>query len=147
MVFLAEYYLLIKALHIISVIFWIAGLFMLPRYLAYQCQYDVGSNEDRLWNERADRLRRIILHNAVMAAWVFGLMLAVILGKDAGLWFYFKLVFIVILTAYHGALVHWHKAMTKGERPKTEKFFRIVNEIPAFITIIVVILVVVKPFS
>ena len=140
---LGEYYLWIKAAHIIFVIFWMAGLFIFPRYLVHHHQ-STGQDADH-WVKRETQLRHIILTPASIAAWIFGLMLAAQWGFEGG-WLWGKLLAVSALTLYHHWMVRLAKAFAKGARPIAEKRLRLWNEFPALITIIAVIFVVVKPF-
>lgn len=144
--FLGGAYLWVKALHIIFVIFWMAGLFMMPRFFAYHASYEPGSDEDKRWIEREARLKKIIMNPAMMIAWVFGLMLVVHVGMAAGGWLHAKLLLVFALLGFHIFLSRQGKAFAAGLRPKSEKFYRLINEVPAVVIITVVILVVVKPF-
>jgi len=144
--FLGDAYLWVKAFHIIFVIFWMAGMFMLPRYYAYHCQCDVGSDEDSKWIERELKLIRIIVNPAMTIAWVLGLSLFLNIGFDAGIWLYLKLALVFILSGFHGTMSRWRKEFAAGERKRSEKFYRRINEVPAIFIIIVVILVIVRPF-
>ncbi|GER05960.1 membrane protein [Iodidimonas muriae] len=138
-------YLWVKALHLISVIFWMAGMFMLPRYFAYHAEADIGSDEDRKWQERERKLLRIIINPAMIATWVFGISLAMSYGFSE-IWLHVKLLFVVGLTLLHHGLSRWRKAFARGENSHSSKFYRLVNEIPTLSTIVIVILVIVKPF-
>jgi len=144
--FLGEAYLWVKAFHIIFVIFWMAGMFMLPRYFAYHMQCDAGSGEDAKWIERELKLMRIIINPAMTIAWVMGILLVLNIGFDAGGWLHAKLLLVFLLSGFHGVLSRWRKDMAAGQRKKTEKFFRRANEIPAVFIILIVILVMVRPF-
>jgi putative membrane protein len=144
--YLGEAYLWVKALHIIFVIFWMAGMFMLPRYFAYHSQYEVGSEEDNKWIEREQKLIRIIVNPAMTIAWILGGALVINIGFDAGGWLHTKLALVILFSGFHGVLSRWRKEFAAGERKRSEKFYRKVNEIPAIVIIAVVILVVVKPF-
>lgn len=143
--FLAPAYDWIRALHVISVIFWMAGMFMLPRYFAYHCEVETGSDEDRIWQERERRLLRIIINPSMIAAWLFGLMLIAIIGFG-GIWLYAKLAIVIALSGLHGMLARWRKDFVAGRNRKSAKFYRMVNELPSVAVIAVVILVIVKPF-
>ncbi len=143
--YLGSAYLWVKAFHIIFVIFWMAGLFMMPRFLAYHAGYTPGSEEDGRWIEREARLKKIIMNPAMMIAWILGLMLVVHVGMAGG-WLHTKLMLVILLTGFHIFLSRQAKAFAAGERPKPEKFYRLINEVPAVVIIAVVILVVVKPF-
>jgi protoporphyrinogen IX oxidase len=144
--FLGEAYLWVKATHIIFVIFWMAGMFMLPRYFAYHSQYEPGSDEDGKWIEREFKLMRIIINPAMIIAWGMGILLVLNIGFDTGGWLHVKLLLVFLLSGFHGILSRWRKDFAAGERKRTEKFYRRVNEIPAFFIIAIVILVVTKPF-
>lgn len=143
---LADYYLYIVAVHVIFVIFWMAGLFMMPRYFAYHMETEAGSAEDALWVEREARLNRIIMNPAMMIAWTFGLLCAWQSGFFSEGWFHAKLLLVVGLTVFHVILSRTRKALAKGDRSRSSKFFRLINEVPAFGIIAVVILVEAKPF-
>jgi putative membrane protein len=134
----------VKAFHVIFVIFWMAGMFMLPRFLVYWSQVPLDSPENALWADRCLRLKRIILNPGIIIVWVLGLALAFDIGWP--LWMHIKLLFVLGLSGFHGWMVGATKKFARGERPYTEKTLRLVNEIPSLVTIIVVILVIVKPF-
>ncbi len=143
---MASLYLWVKAAHIVFVIFWMAGLLMLPRFYAYHAECQPGSDEDARWRERERKLLGIILTPAMLATWVFGLWLAHLLGAFGSGWLYAKLVVVVGLTALHGLMAHWRRSfLTAGER-RSSRFFRAVNEIPSVAVIVIVLLVVLKPF-
>ena len=137
----------VKALHVIAVIFWIAGLFMLPRFLVYQMASPVGSAEDALWNHRNDRILSIIVNPGLILVWVFGLMVATSYGFAGAGWLYAKIAVVVLLSGYHGWLIGTAKKFARGERPYAERTLRLLNEVPALATIVIVVLAVVKPFQ
>jgi len=139
-------YLWIKAAHLIFVIFWIAGLFMLPRYYIYHQESAPGSDEEKRWIDRERKLRSIILTPAMVAVWVFGLILAYTIGAWTMGWFHAKLMLVLGLTAYHGYMVGYGKKLARGQRPVSGKALRLMNEVPGIATAIIVILVIVKPF-
>lgn len=144
--FLDGTYLYVKAVHIIFVIFWMAGMFMLPRYLAYHSACEVGSVEDAQWIERERRLMRIILNPAMGITWILGIMLVLNIGLMAGGWLHAKLLLVFLLSGFHGALSKYRKEFERGERKRPEKFYRMINEVPALFIILIVLLVVPKPF-
>lgn len=144
--FLGGAYLYVKATHIMFVIFWMAGMFMFPRYLAYHAQYNVGSDEDARWIERERRLMRIIINPAMGIAWILGILLILHVGLGAGLWLHLKLAIVLALSGFHGMLSRYRKEFELGERRRSEKFYRMINEVPALAIIAVVLLAVVKPF-
>jgi putative membrane protein len=136
----------VKAAHLIFVIFWIAGLFMLPRFLIYQTQTVHGSPEDLAWVERVGKLRTIILTPSMILVWVLGISLALNIGAFDQGWFHAKLTLVLALSGYHGWAVAASKKIARGHRPATETALRWMNEIPGIATILIVVLVIVKPF-
>ncbi|HEY0626093.1 MAG TPA: CopD family protein [Allosphingosinicella sp.] len=136
----------IKAGHVIFVIFWIAGLFMLPRYYVYHQEAAVGSAEEKKWIDRERKLRNIIISPAMILVWVFGLTLAYITNAWDQTWLQVKIAIVFLLSGYHGWMVGYGKKLAKGERPVSGKALRIMNEVPGIATAIIVILVIVRPF-
>jgi putative membrane protein len=141
---LGDAYLWVKAFHVIFVIFWMAGLFMLPRFLVYWHPVAIGDPENTLWADRCARLKRIILNPGLVVVWVLGLMLGAHLGWPVWLWL--KLVLVLGLSGFHGWLLGTVRRFAAGGRPCSEKTLRLVNEIPSLVTIGVVILVILQPF-
>ena len=139
-------YAWIKAAHVIFVIFWIAGLFMLPRYYVYHQESAPGSDEERRWIDRERKLRRIIITPAMLLVWVFGLTLVYVTGAWTEGWLHAKFAFVLALSGYHGWMVGYGKKLARGERPVSGRALRMMNEIPGIATIIIVILVIVRPF-
>ena len=144
--FLGAAYLWVKAAHVTFVIFWMAGLFLLPRFYVYHHATIPGSAEDRAWIEREDRTRTIILAPAMIAVWVLGLMLAVHLGAFGQAWFTAKLALVVALSAYQGWLGVYGKRLAAGVRPLENRTLRIMNELPGIAAALIVVLVIVRPF-
>jgi putative membrane protein len=140
----AHYWVL--AAHVTFVIFWMAGLFLLPRLYVYHQEAPVGSPEDRAWIEREARVRSIILNPAMIIVWLLGLMLAFDIDAWSQGWFHAKLALVIALSAYQGWLSHYGKKLAKGERPLSGKAVRMINEIPGIAAAIIVVLVIVKPF-
>lgn len=141
---LGDAYLWVKALHVIFVIFWMAGMFMLPRFLVYWHPLAIDSPDNALWADRCNRLKRIIINPGITIVWVLGLALGFHLGWP--LWLWAKLVLVLGLSGYHGWMIGIAKRFARGERPYAERTLRLANEIPSLVTIGTVILVVVKPF-
>ena len=139
-------YAWIKAAHIIFVIFWIAGLFLLPRYYVYHQEAVPGSDEERRWVERERKLRNIIISPAMVLVWVLGLVLVYITGAWAQGWFHAKFALVIALSGYHGWMVGYGKKLARGQRPVSGRALRMMNEIPGIAAVLIVILVVVKPF-
>lgn len=143
---LGDAYLWVKAAHVCVAFFWIAGLFALPRYLVYQHVTAPGSAEEALWSLRCARLKRIILTPSLAAVWILGLMLAFNIGFAGNGWLHAKLTIVGALTFYHFWAVGLAAKMSRGARPVSEKTLRIANEAPAIATILVVFLVILRPF-
>ena len=144
--YLGPAYLWVKAAHVTFVIFWLAGLFLLPRFYVYHHETAVGSPEDRAWIERESRVRSIILNPAIITVWVLGLMLAFNIDAWAYAWFSAKLFFVILLSAYQGWLGYYGKKLARGERPLSNKAVRMINEVPGIAAAIIVVLVIVRPF-
>lgn len=139
-------YAWIKAGHLIFVIFWIAGLFMLPRFYVYHQESAPGSAEEKRWIERERRLRHVIITPAMLLVWTFGLALAWITDAWSQGWFIAKLAIVVALSAYHGWMVGYGSRLARGERPVSGKALRIMNEVPGLAVVLIVVLVIVRPF-
>ena len=150
--FLGAAYDWVKAAHLIFVIFWMAGLFMLPRYLVYHQEALAAGNaaEAASWVEREGKIRKIILTPAMIVVWVLGLSLALNLGLADGApglgWLHLKLLLVFLLTGYHGWTVGYAKKLAAGKPTLTGKQLRMLNEIPALAVTLIVVLVIVKPF-
>ncbi len=150
--FLGASYDWVKAAHLIFVIFWMAGLFMLPRYLVYHQEALAAGNaaEAASWIEREGKIRKIILTPAMIVVWVLGLALALNLGLADGApglgWLHLKLLLVFMLTGYHGWTVGYAKKLAAGKPTLTGKQLRMLNEIPALAVTLIVVLVIVKPF-
>lgn len=148
--FLGAAYPWIKAAHVIFVIFWMAGMFMLPRYLVYHQEAGVGTPEAERWIERERKLRTMIVTPSILLVWVLGGALAVNIGLldgQPGLgWLHAKIALVVLLSAYHGWAVGYSKKLARGQTPLTGRQLRMLNEIPALAVILIVILVIVRPF-
>jgi len=136
----------VKAAHVTFVIFWMAGLFLLPRFYVYHQEAAVGSPEDRAWIEREARVRSIILTPAMVIVWMLGLMLAFHVDAWSQGWFHAKFAMVVLLSGYQGWLTSYGKKLAKGQRPLTGKAVRMINEIPGIAAAIIVVLVIVRPF-
>lgn len=145
---LAGAYLWIVAAHVIFVIFWMAGLFMLPRYLVYHQEALVAGRDEEAasWVERETKLRAIILTPAMVAVWLLGLLLATV-GQHWGEgWLHAKLLFVLLLSGYHGWAVGYAKRLARGVMRLDGRRLRMINEVPALAAAVIVVLVFVKPF-
>ena len=139
-------YLWLKAGHIIFVIFWIAGLFMLPRFYVYHQESAPGSAEEAKWIERERKLRNIIITPAMMLVWILGLTLAWITDAFSQNWFLAKFAIVFALSGYHGWMVGYGNKLAKGDRPVSGKALRLMNELPGIAVVLTVVLVIVRPF-
>jgi putative membrane protein len=136
----------VKAAHVTFVIFWMAGLFLLPRLYVYHQEAPAGSPEDRAWIEREARVRSIILNPAMAVTWILGLMLAFNVDAFHQGWFHAKFLLVIALSGYQGWLTGYGKKLARGERPLSGKAVRMLNEIPGIAAAIIVVLVIVRPF-
>ena len=136
-------YLWLKAGHIIFMVFWMAGLFMLPRQMIYLHPVAPDSAESALWGRRMALLRRIILTPSLVVVWVLGLLLAQTLQVWGEGWFHAKLLFVLLLSGFHGYMVAQSRRMVSGERPLSEKQLRLFGEVPGILLALIVITVVV----
>jgi len=143
---LAMIYLWLKAGHVIFVIFWMAGLFMLPRYFVYHQEAPQGGPERAAWIDRERKLLKIILWPALAVVWLLGLALAARTGAFGQGWFHAKLAFVLALSAYHVWLAGYAKTLAGGEHRLSGRHLRLLNEVPGVAAAFIVVLVVVKPF-
>ncbi len=143
---LGPWYMWAKTFHVVIVFFWIAGLFMLPRYLAYQAEVPLDSPEDLNWRRRTAKIRGIILSPMLVLAWVSGLMVATSYGIGGTRWLETKILLVLLLSLYHWWMVSVAGRMAKGARPLSGKALRLLNEIPGLFTLLLVALAVLKPF-
>lgn len=146
--FLSDNYLWIKAFHILSVIAWMAGMLYLPRLYIYHCDAEIGSVQSETFKIMERRLLRGIINPAMIMAFVFGgLLLSIpgIIDWSAG-WIWVKLAAIFLMTGFHGSLSKWRKEFERDENKRPPKFYRFANEFPTILMIIIVIMVVTKPF-
>jgi protoporphyrinogen IX oxidase len=144
--FIAVLYYWLKSAHLIFVIFWMAGLFMLPRFFAYHQEAAEGSEESDRWVDREARLIKIILNPSIVIVWIVGLLLAWHISAFNQGWFHTKLLFVLILSAYHGWMVGYARKLRSGARTMTGKQLRLFNEVPGIAAAVIVVLVVAKPF-
>ena len=145
---LAPLYPWVKALHIISVISWMAGMLYLPRLFIYHCDADVGSEKSETFKIMERRLLKFIMTPAMVASWFFGLsMLMANPGMLSGQgWMHVKLLFVVLMSGVHGILAAHVRKFANDQNLKDAKFFCILNEAPTLLMIAIVILAVVQPF-
>lgn len=132
--------------HVIFMVFWLAGLFMMPRQCIYMLDTAPESEEEAKWAHRMGLLRKIILTPSMIIVWVLGLTQAWSMGLFSEGWLHAKLTLVLLLTGYHGWLVGKTKKMARGERPLSEKSLRMAGEIPGLLLVLIVVLVYIRPF-
>jgi putative membrane protein len=138
----------IKALHIISVIAWMAGLLYLPRLFVYHAAAEPGSVQSETFKVMERRLLRAIMNPAMVAAYIFGILLLIsspLVDWSAG-WLWIKLSMVAVLTVLHHVYGLWRKAFERDENKRTARFYKIMNEVPTVAMIVLVLMVVAKPF-
>jgi putative membrane protein len=143
---MADYYLWIKALHVISVIAWMAGMLYLPRLFVYHCDAEKGSQQSETFKVMERRLMRAIINPAMIATWLFGLVMVVVGDLWDQKWLWAKLVLVVILSGVHGMFSRWRRDFEHDRNTRPAKFYRLINEVPTVLMILIVVLVIVKPF-
>ncbi len=146
---LSAFYPWTKAFHVISIIAWMAGNLYLPRLFVYHCATTPGSAESERFKVMEYRLMKQIMTPAMIATWSFGILLVLtpgVIDWTAG-WWHVKLTSVILLSGFHGAASRWRKDFLQDANRKSEKFFRVVNEVPAVLMVIIVIMVIVKPWA
>jgi putative membrane protein len=136
----------VKVAHLASVISWIVGFLYLPRLMVYHVDAEIGSVQSETFKVMERRLLKGIMTPAMLASWVFGLWLMVLIEGWTQGWFVAKLFLVLILSVIHMITAKWVREFDADERNRTSRFFRLVNEIPAVLMVLVLILVIVKPF-
>jgi putative membrane protein len=140
------WYLYLKAFHIIAVVAWMAGLFYLPRLFVYHAAVKPGSEQSETFMVMERRLMNAIMTPAMIAAWLLGIALAISGGWFSAPWFHAKLVLVLAMSGLHGAMRVWLRQFAADNNRHTQKFYRIINEVPTALLVLIVILAVVKPF-
>jgi len=146
--FLAPFYLWTKSFHLISVIAWMAGSFYLPRLFVYHCGVARGSAESERFKVMERRLLKQIMSPAMLATWFFGVLLVLTPGAmdwSAG-WWHVKLASVLAMTGLQGAMSKWRRNFMEDRNVKPHTFYRVANEVPTVLMVVIVILVIVKPF-
>ena len=136
----------IKALHVIAVIAWMAGMLYLPRLFVYHCGAEAGSVQAETFKVMERRLLKGIINPAMIATWVFGLWLIWLGGWMWATWLHLKLVLVIVMSGIHGMLARYVRDFAADQNRHSQKFYRIINEVPTFLLIGIVLLVVLKPF-
>ena len=145
--FLADHYNTWRALHILAIISWMAGLLYLPRLFVYHADTEAGSEISETFKVMERRLLRIIMNPAMLASWLFGILMLIANPGflDMG-WMHVKLTSVIFLTAIHHVYVRFFKAFNRDENTNSAKFYRMWNEVPTILMIIIVVMAVVEPF-
>ena len=141
-------YLWLKALHIVAVVAWMAGLLYLPRLFVYHVEAGPGTPQSETFKIMERRLFRGIMNPALIAVWIFGPLTLLAMPEataQAG-WFHMKFMLVLLLTGYHHLLGRWRKALEQDRNTRPARFFRLINEVPAVLLVLIVLLVVLKPF-
>ncbi len=146
--FLAHIYLWVKALHVMSVIAWMAGMFYLPRLFVYHSMVASGSEESERFKVMERRLLKQIINPAMVVSWLFGLVLVLTPGivDWFSLWPWIKLAGVLGMSAFHGKLVVWRRDFMEDRNRHPHRYYRIANEVPTLLMFVIVIMVIVRPF-
>jgi putative membrane protein len=145
---LSSLYPWIKALHVISMVAWMAGMLYLPRLYVYHCETVPGSAESERFKVMERRLLKQITNPAMIATWTFGILLVLMPGVlDWGWgWWHVKLVAVILLSGVHGMLSHWRRDFLADRNVRSQKFYRVANEVPTLLLMVIVVMVIVRPF-
>ena len=138
-------YPIIKSLHIISVISWMCGLLYLPRLFVYHTKAKIGGELDQTLKIMEGRLLKLIMNPAMICSFIFGFWLIYLIGFSGG-WLHFKLTLVITLAGFHGFLAKCRKNFSSGTNQRNEKFYRIINEVPTLLMIVIIFLAILKPF-
>ena len=137
----------IKAVHVIAVISWMAGMLYLPRLFVYHCEAKAGSKQSETFKVMERRLLKAIINPAMIVTFLAGIYLAWAGHWYLAPWFHVKLLLVLVLSAVHGFFVRWVRAFAADRNTHSQKFYRIINEVPTILMIGIVVTVIVKPFS
>ncbi len=146
--FLGPFYLWSKSLHVISVIAWMAGIFYLPRLFVYHCGMSRGSAESERFKVMERRLQKQIMSPAMLATWFFGVVLILTPGAvdwSAG-WWHVKLASVVLMTGFQGVMSKWRRNFMEDRNVKPHTYYRVANEVPTVLMVVIVIMAIVMPF-
>lgn len=146
-----DYYIWFKALHLLAVIAWMAGMLYLPRLYVYHAEAEPGSDKSETFKVMERRLLRGIMNPAMIATWVFGLLMLYVGFTNEFLtmadgWLHVKLLLVIALSGMHGMFSAWRKDFAVDRNRRSANFYRIMNEIPTVALIVIVIMAIVKPF-
>jgi putative membrane protein len=144
---LADYIAWIEAFHVIAVIAWMSGMLYLPRLFVYHTQVAPGSPESERFKVMETKLLKAIVNPSMIAVWILGPLLAWLTGAYLDTWLHVKFVLVIVLSGVHGFLVTCWRAFQRDGNTRSERFYRVLNEVPAVLMVLIVILAVVKPFE
>lgn len=145
--FLNGIYLWIKAAHLISVIAWMAGMMYLPRLFVYHLQSEKGGEAERYFTQMERRLLKGIINPSMVLVWVLGVLMLIAHPETLSApWFHVKFAAALAVSGIHGFYANARRKFEAGERPRSEKFWRIMNEVPFLLMIVIIAMVIVKPF-
>jgi len=140
-------YLWLKALHVLAVISWMAGLLYLPRLFVYHTEAKPGSESSERFKVMERRLLKAIMNPAMVAVWILGPLLAWLTGAYLDTWLQIKFVLVLIMSGMHGLYVRSWRAFAEDRNTRSARFYKIANEVPAVLMVLIVILVKVQPFG
>ena len=137
-----------KSFHVIAMVAWMAGLFYLPRLYVYHCDTKPGSPESERFKIMEWRLLKQIINPAMIATWVFGVLLALTPGVIdwSAPWWHMKLAAVLLISGFHGAASKWRREFMEDRNTKSHRFYRIANEVPTVLLMVIVIMVIARPF-
>lgn len=142
-----DWYLMLKALHVISVIAWMAGMLYLPRLFVYHAEAGPGTPQSETFKVMERRLLRAIMNPAMIGTWGFGLgMLALAPGWLSDGWLHAKLTLVVLMSVVHHLFGKWRKAFERDANARSPRFYRAWNEVPTLLMVLIIFLVILKPF-
>jgi protoporphyrinogen IX oxidase len=139
-------YIWLKAVHVIAVIAWMAGMLYLPRLFVYHCEAEPGSRQSETFKVMEHRLLTIIINPAMVVVWALGLWLAWEMAAWRYGWFHAKFILVLAMSAVHGLFVRWVKDFAADRNARPQRFYRLMNEVPTVLMIAIVVLAIVKPF-
>ncbi len=145
---LAPFVLYVKSFHVIAVIAWMAGIFYLPRLFVYHCALERGSVESERFKVMERRLLKQIMTPAMIVTWVFGILLVLtpgVIDWTAG-WWHVKMLMVILMSGFHGACSKWRKDFLDDRNTRSHRFYRLANEIPTVLMVVIVIMVIAQPF-
>jgi putative membrane protein len=138
----------VKALHVVSMVAWMAGMFYLPRLYVYHCEVTPGSAESERFKVMERGLLKQIINPAMIATFVFGILLVLtpgVIDWTAG-WWHVKLLAVLLMVGFHGAISRWRRDFLEDRNRRPARFYRIANEVPTVLLLVIVVMVIVRPF-